>query len=109
MSAPCCFKQDEEYTMPCAEALLAGTLALMTAHIQTSSAEQRELFAGKIVSNLGSLSELSALSGSFKTMIRNLRGRWQQQTQLVQGMQGQGMQGQDREQHQWHNSPKAVQ
>lgn len=67
----------EEHVMPCAEAMLAGTLALMTGHGQHSDAGTRSLMAKKIISNLFFLSGHPHLSDGFKTMLGNLRTRWQ--------------------------------
>lgn len=67
----------EEYTMPCAEAMLAGTLALMTGYAQHQDAGVRSLMARKVVSNLFFLSGHPHLSDAFRTMLVNLRGRWQ--------------------------------
>lgn len=67
----------EEHVLPCAEAMLAGTLALMTGHAQHSDAGTRSLMAKKIVSNLFFLSGHPHLSDGFKTMLGNLRTRWQ--------------------------------
>ena len=87
---------NEEYTMPSAEALLAGTLALMTGHVQASCCAHRELMAAKIVSNLSALAEAPVLSPAFKAMLQNLRLRWQNQ-------------GPATERSLWHRSPDAVQ
>lgn len=67
---------DEEYEMPCAEAVLAGTLALMTGHAQSCCDAHRELMAQKVVSNLFILSQHPILSPGFKSMLFNLHGRW---------------------------------
>ena len=54
---------DEEYSLPPVEALLAGTLALMTGCAQHSGPVcQRELMVGKVVSNLTELAQHPALS-----------------------------------------------
>ncbi len=55
---------DEEHVMPCAEAMLAGTLALMTGHAQSTCATQRGLVGRKIRSNLFFLSQHPELSPS---------------------------------------------
>ena len=70
---------DEEYEMPCAEAVLAGTLALMTGHAQSCCQAHRELMAHKVVSNLFILSQHPILSPGFKSMLFNLQARWSQQ------------------------------
>ena len=95
---------EEEYAMPCAEAVLAATLALMTGHAQTCCDGRRALMARKIVSSLALLSEHPLLSPQFKTMLWNLRERWREQVESTQTAQaGQSDQGL------WHASPSAVQ
>ena len=58
------------------EAVLAGTLALMTAYAQTCCARQAGLLAQKIVVNLASLAEHAPLNPNFRTVLLGLRGRW---------------------------------
>ncbi|MFP8835938.1 hypothetical protein ACLIJR_16880 [Hydrogenophaga sp. XSHU_21] len=68
---------DEEYTLPPTEALLAGTLALMTGCAQHSGpVRQRELMVGKVVSNLSELSCHPALSQPMRLMLGRLSARW---------------------------------
>lgn len=67
--------QDEEYQLPCAEALLAGTLALMTAHVQACDTH-RVLMARRIGGQLRELAAHPMLSPQFKTMLWNLGARW---------------------------------
>lgn len=71
---------DEEYVLPCAEALLAGTLALLTACAQGSpDCPNRPLMASKLVSNLIRLSHHPAFSPQMHTMLTRLCVRWQQE------------------------------
>ena len=95
---------DEEYQMPCAEALLAGTLALMTGHVQACCDNHRELMAGKIVANLDQLSAHPLLSAAFRTMLWNLRTRWQLQCE----QQRAALPAQS-DQRLWHSSPPGLQ
>ncbi|MBL0945922.1 MAG: hypothetical protein IBJ04_16520 [Hydrogenophaga sp.] len=68
---------DEEYTLPPTEALLAGTLALMTGCAQhTGPVRQRELMVGKVVSNLTELSQHPALSAPMRLLLGRLSARW---------------------------------
>ena len=68
---------DEEYTLPSTEALLAGTLALMTGCAQHAGpVRQRELMAGKVVSNLTQLSQHPSLSAPMRSMLSKLSARW---------------------------------
>lgn len=68
----------EEYCLPCAEALLAGTLALMTGFAQASDPHHRDAMGRKIVANLQNLSQLESLTPHFRTMLWNLQARWTQ-------------------------------
>ncbi len=68
--------EDEEHVMPCAEAMLAGTLALMTGHAQSACATQRELMGRKIRSNLFFLGQHPALSPSFRTVVQCMHQHW---------------------------------
>ncbi|MFY3385243.1 hypothetical protein [Paracidovorax sp. MALMAid1276] len=70
---------DEEYSLPCAEALLAGTLALMTGHMQACCDTHRTAMARKIVANLQMLGQMNAFTPHFRTMLWNLQGRWAEQ------------------------------
>lgn len=74
-------KADEEHVLPCAEALLAGTLALMTGHAQTCCDQHRELMAQKAASNLLMLSQHPLLSPGFRSVAWRLRERWLCQSQ----------------------------
>lgn len=68
----------EEYTLPSAEALLAGTLALMTGVAQAPSEYARVgAMAAKIVVNLGELAEHAALSPPMRLMVTRLMPHWQ--------------------------------
>lgn len=73
----------EEYSMPCAEALLASTLALMTGYVQACCDDHREVMGRKIVTNLQFLSELPLLTAHFRTLVGHLRGRWLQQVGMA--------------------------
>ena len=70
---------DEEYSMPCAEALLAGTLALMTAYAQGCCDSHRDAMVRKIVANLQFLSEQPSLTPHFRTLVQSLQQRWMDQ------------------------------
>lgn len=69
---------DEEYTLPSVEALLAGTLALMTGYAQSArDCAHRPIMARKLVSNLACLCAHPQLSSAMQTMLANLRTRWE--------------------------------
>lgn len=67
---------EEEYHLPCAEALLAGTLALMTGHAQACCDNHRQLMSAKIAAGLSQLAEHPILSPQFRTALWNLRAHW---------------------------------
>ena len=69
----------EEYSMPCAEALLAGTLALMTAYVQACCDSHRDAMVRKIVANLQFLAEQPSLTPHFRTLVQSLQQRWMDQ------------------------------
>lgn len=69
---------DEEYVLPSVDALLAGTLALMTGYAQAAeTCAHRPLMAKKLVSNLFFLANHSQVSPTMRCMLGNLRTRWQ--------------------------------
>ena len=70
---------DEEYSLPRAEALLAGTLALMTGYVQACCDSHREAMGHKIVTNLQLLGQADVFTPHFRTMLRNLQSRWVKQ------------------------------
>lgn len=97
---------DEEYSLPCAEALIAGTLALMTGFAQAEE-PQREALRGKIAAHLQSLAGLAVLTPHFRTMLSNLCDRWAQS-------QGEGAplsmdRPSERERRLWHAAPETLQ
>lgn len=71
-------RDDEEYALPCVEALLAGTLALMTGVAQAApGCAHVGPMAAKIVANLGELADHLALSEPMRLMLACLLPRWQ--------------------------------
>jgi len=66
-----------EYQLSCVEALVAGTLALMTGHAQAGPESDRAPMTRKILANLAQLSRHSCLSPQFRLMLCNLQGHWQ--------------------------------
>lgn len=67
---------DEEHVLPCTEAMLAGTLALMTGHAQSACATQRDLMGRKIRSNLFFLGQHPELTPSFRTVLQRMHQHW---------------------------------
>lgn len=74
---PHCPHADEEYTLSSAEALMAGTLALMTGFAQADGAHAQAM-ARKIAENIHQMSQLADLSVSMRHMLMHLLPRWQQ-------------------------------
>jgi hypothetical protein len=74
-------REIEEHELPCIEAVLAGTLALMTGYSQALQAathpEQRLLMGRKITRQLELLAEHSQLSCGFRQLLAGLSQRWQ--------------------------------
>ena len=70
----------EEHELPCIEAVLAGTLALMTGYSQALQAEldpgHRLRMGVKIGDNLALLMDHPMLSLGFRQVVCGLRGRW---------------------------------
>ena len=71
----------DEHELPSLEAVLAGTLALMTGYAQALQAElnpdQRLLMGAKIGRNLEMLASHVATSEPFQRIALGLRARWQ--------------------------------
>lgn len=65
-----------EYLLAHSEALLAGTLALMTGQAQASCREARCLMAHRICANLRELGEHPALNPDFRAAVRSLYEHW---------------------------------
>lgn len=76
MDTDCSLPAEGEYTMPSAEAMLAGTLALMTGHAQNSCPNRRMLMALKIRHNLDQLAGCAGLNEQFRTVLRRLCHEW---------------------------------
>lgn len=73
---------DEEHELPSVEAVLAGTLALMTGYSQALQAELdpngRVAMGDKIGANLGLLLDHPQLSLGFRQVLSGLQQRWLQ-------------------------------
>jgi hypothetical protein len=72
----------DEITLPCAQALLAGTLALMSAYAaplagaSAATAEGRAQMARKVVENLSFLREHPGLAPAMRTVVTKLHVHW---------------------------------
>ncbi len=79
-TAATAFCVEEEYVLPCAEALLAGTRALMTAYAQGApNCSDRPVVAAQLASHLIRWSHQAAFTPTMHTVLRRLCGSWQQQ------------------------------
>lgn len=67
----------EEYELPAVEAVLAGTLALMTGCAQAHCTNQRRHIMDRIVRNMALLAEHPQLSEPFRCAIGKLSGHWE--------------------------------
>ena len=67
---------DDEYVMPCAEAILAGTLALMTGHARCGCAAHRDMMGSKAAHNLAQLAQHPVMSEEFRTVAFELHIQW---------------------------------
>lgn len=104
---------DEEYVMPCAEALMAGTLALMTGYACCVCAQHRDMMAKKAVSNLHALSQHPQLSMGLRAVATRLQGQWAELIQKAHGDQITTSPAQlsraEQSRALWHTTPEAVQ
>lgn len=96
---------DEEYEMPSAEAMLAGTLALMTGYVQQQDDGIKQLMAKKVVSNLFFLTHHPYLSEAFRQMLTQLRERWQSSVALADA----GVRHPATPEPLWHMAPVGLQ
>ena len=71
--------RDEEYSLPCTEAVLAGTLALMTGHAQACCCSQRDALGRKIVAGLHQLAHSDQFTPHFRALLGSLQHKWVQQ------------------------------
>lgn len=65
-----------EYQLHCVEALVAGTLALMTGYAQAREEPARAPMARKILANLALLADQPGVSAQFRSMLCNLLAHW---------------------------------
>ncbi len=104
--------EDEEHVLPCTEAMLAGTLALMTGHAQSACATQRDLMGRKIRSNLFFLGQHPALTPSFRTVLQRMHQHWDTLLKSSDGSAAQSSQRNDDllpERRLWHTTASTVQ
>lgn len=68
----------DDHLLPAVEAVLAGTLALMTGCGEVHCPLQRRRMQERIVANLELLAAHPQLSEPFRCVVDRLRGRWEQ-------------------------------
>lgn len=82
---------DDGIALPCDQALLAATLALMTAYAnpctgaRVDAATQRRLMARRIVSNLFFLREHPALGPGMRQVMATVHGHWSALARMLEG------------------------
>lgn len=101
---------DEEYSLPCAEALLAGTLALMTGYMQACCDNHRDAMGRKIVTNLQLLGQAEVFTPRFRTMVWSMQGRWAQQCSAAPNASvAAALSAAEQHRALWISAPEAVQ
>lgn len=80
---------DENYELVSVEAMLAGTLALMTGFAQARpDCPNRPAMAAKLVANLGELAGHPGLSATMHRVLQRLAGHWQREQARLCGAGG---------------------
>lgn len=69
-------EEADESRLPAVEAVLAGTLALMTSHAEAGSAGRRLAMRARIVSNIDILMRDARLSPTFRLSLGQLCVHW---------------------------------
>ena len=111
-----------EYALPCAEAVMAGTLALMTGYARCGCARHRQMMAEKAAANLLALAEnqqlLSQLTGGFKAIVFKLHSQWLELVEAerrvltyssVDAVAQSNMSRAEQSRALWHATPEAIQ
>lgn len=111
--APVLARASDACDPPCAEALLAGTLALMTGHAQACCGEHRGLMAAKAASNLLLLSQHPLMSPRFQAVAWKLHAQWTQPIQAAQSPRAAPAEPAaarpDPSRALWHTTPEVIQ
>ena len=103
--------RQEEYTLPCAEAVLAGTLALMTGHAQACCCSQRAALGEKVVAGLQQLAHHSShFTPHFRALLGSLQRKWAQQcTADAQAPRSAALSAAEQRRALWVQAPRMVQ
>lgn len=99
--------QVTEFNISGLEAMLAGTLCLMSAYAHCACGKNQGLMALKIVSNLTCLQHQSSLSAEFRQVLAQVANSWQQHS-LLQTPEFAAKPSHAPSQL-WHAAPEAVQ
>ncbi|XAH25191.1 hypothetical protein AAFF27_08370 [Xylophilus sp. GW821-FHT01B05] len=99
--------RDED--IACTEALLVGTLALMTGHAQACCDMHRETMARKVVVRLQCLARHAAFTPHFRTAVENLQACWLRQAGLDGLVDAGAVAAQAPARELWHVAPEALQ
>ncbi|HKX93683.1 MAG TPA: hypothetical protein VJM48_03195 [Methylibium sp.] len=104
---------EDGVTLPSAEALLAGTLALMTGVIERAALAQplaahgqSLMMSAKVRANLCRLTEHPHLSAPFRTTLARLQAHWER---LALPAVPDALEAPEAERRLWHRSPERVQ
>ncbi|RYF77903.1 MAG: hypothetical protein EOO29_20580 [Comamonadaceae bacterium] len=89
-----------QYLLSSMEALVAGTLALMTAMVQGPCSEHREAMKRKVLANLAAMERHPSLSQQFHAVAQHLQQHWQSLASTAPGTRDPGT---------WHQPPAVVQ
>jgi hypothetical protein len=92
---PCPHAVTEDHELPAVEAVLAGTLALMTGYCQSLQADlppqNRVPMGHKIGENLALLADHPALTETFQRVLLGLRARWLAMSDCTEGARPAGV------------------
>ena len=106
----------EQAALPSAEALLAGTLALMTGVVERAAMAQplaahgqSLLMAAKVRKQLGCLSHHPQLSEGFRLTLHRLRVHWDRLTPIADPSGAVGADPVEAAQRLWHRAPGQLQ
>lgn len=109
-------ENDDLHPVPSAEAMLAGTLALMTGVVERAALTQplaghaqSLMMAAKVRSNLFFLSGHPQLSSGFRMTIERLRTHWDRLTVPASGEAVADLSSPDAPQRLWHRAPDQLQ
>jgi hypothetical protein len=100
-----------EFDISGLEAMLAGTLCLMSAysHCNCANANSQDLICLKIVSNLTCLQYQNSLSPEFRRVLSKVCESWRHHSLLAHAVNSQSHQALAADAPHWHEAPRTVQ